>query len=119
MAKCSLGRPWPDNASILRTFGVHFLSFFLLIFTYFFRTLKTKILQYLPTLFKILSITKALNLSPVFCYFFDLLLGPPFGERLAPTWRPGVPTWPRHVDFGAFLGPPLSTKMVPWGARRH
>ena len=102
--------PWPPLARQCFHFAYlcgSFFEFFLFLFTYFSRTLKTKILQYLPTLFKILSIKKALNLSPVFCYFFDLLLGPPFGERLAPTWRPRVPTWPRHVDFGAFLGSPF------------
>ncbi len=63
------------------------------------------------------SIPKALIFGPLFDNFFDPILGPPLEEPFGPSWPPKVPTLPPHVDFGAFLGPPMGSKMGPWSAQ--
>ena len=97
-------RPWAANGSIFHSFGVHFGSHFTSYFPYFSKPLKTLILHYLTVLLIILGIQKALISGHLFDHFFAPILGPPFGEPFGALWRPGVPSEPRHVDFGPFLG---------------
>ena len=62
------------------------------------------ILHYLIVLLKVLSMQTTLISGFLFDHFFALFLGPPFGGPFGPLWRPGVPSEPRHVDVGTFLG---------------
>ena len=111
MAKSPLGPPRAANGSIWENFGVHFGTHFyhILILS---STLKTKKLQYLPSLFEILASQKLSFWDPFSITFSTPFWDPLWESLLAHLGPQRCRPWQPQVDFGAFLGPPWGPK---WG----